>query len=141
MNLIGVLAATASLTIVVLGLPAQIVKSYRGKNQKIKHRENFRSFAPSCLLEKAGEYFEIDRPFPYMLFALPVKSDKIRKIPAVVHKGGTLRTQTVTKEDNDIFYEVIKEFYKLTGISMILNTSFNSQEPIVETPENALSTF
>lgn len=110
-------------------------------NQKIKHRENFRPFAPSCLLEKAPEYFECDRPFPYMLFALSTKLDKVSQIPAVVHKDGSSRIQTVTKEDNDIFYELIKEFYELTGIPLVLNTSFNSQEPIVETPENALSTF
>jgi len=110
-------------------------------NQTIKHRESFRPFAPSCLLEKASKYFKCDRPFPYMLFALPVKSDKINEIPAVIHKNSTARIQTVTKEENDIFYDLIKEFYKLTGIPMLLNTSFNSQEPIVETPENALSTF
>jgi len=110
-------------------------------NQTIKYRENFRPFAPSCFLEKASEYFECDRPFPYMLFALPTKSDKIDKIPAVIHKDGTARIQTVTREENDIFYDLIKEFYKLTGMPMVLNTSFNSREPIVETPENALSTF
>jgi len=110
-------------------------------NQKIKHRENFRPFAPSCLLEKAPEYFESDRPFSYMLFALSAKPDKISQIPGVVHVDGNSRIQTVTKEDNDIFYQLIKEFYKLTKIPMVLNTSFNSQEPIVETPENALSTF
>lgn len=110
-------------------------------NQKVKHREIFRPFAPSCLLEKTSEFFGCDKPFPYMLFAIPVKSDKKNKIPAVVHVDETSRIQTVTREDNDIFYEVIKEFYNLTGIPMVLNTSFNSQEPIVETPENALSTF
>lgn len=110
-------------------------------NKKVKHREEFRPFAPTCLLEKASEYFEIDRPFPYMLFAVPVKPDKKDKIPVVIHVDNTARIQTVTKKENGIFYDLIKEFYKLTGIPMILNTSFNSQEPIVETPENALSTF
>ncbi|MCD6500723.1 hypothetical protein J7K42_01750 [bacterium] len=110
-------------------------------NEKIKHREWFRPFAPSCLLEKTPEYFAYDNSFPYMLFALPVKSDKKTKIPAVIHINGTSRIQTVTKEDNDIFFDLIKEFYNITGIPMILNTSFNSQEPIVETPEHALSTF
>ena len=110
-------------------------------NQKIKYREGFRPFAPSCLLEKVSEYFECNRAFPYMLFALPAKSDKKEQIPAVVHIDGFSRIQTVDKENNDIFYNLIKEFYNLTGIPMILNTSFNSQEPIVETPENALSTF
>jgi len=117
------------------------IESRERLNQTIKHRESFRPFAPSCLLEKASKYFKCDRPFPYMLFALPVKSDKINEIPAVIHKNSTARIQTVTKEENDIFYDLIKEFYKLTGIPMLLNTSFNSQEPIVETPENALSTF
>lgn len=110
-------------------------------NQKVKYRENFRPFAPSCLSEKASEYFECDRPFPYMLFALPVKLSKIDRIPVVVHIDGTSRIQTVSKEDDGIFYDLIKEFYKLTGVPMVLNTSFNSREPIVETPENALSTF
>lgn len=110
-------------------------------NQKVKHREPFRPFAPSCLLEKASEFFEVDRPFPYMLFAIPVKNEKKDKISGVVHIDKTSRIQTVTKEENDVFYELIKEFYNLTGIPMVLNTSFNSQEPIVETPENALSTF
>ena len=117
------------------------IESRERLNQTIKHRESFRPFAPSCLFEKASKYFKCDRPFPYMLFALPVKSDKINEIPAVIHKNSTARIQTVTKEENDIFYDLIKEFYKLTGIPMLLNTSFNSQEPIVETPENALSTF
>jgi len=110
-------------------------------NQQVKHRELFRPFGASCLLEKTSEFFEYDRPSPYMLFAVPTKSDKVNKIPAVVHRNETSRIQTVTKEDNGIFYDLIKEFYDLTGIPLILNTSFNSQEPIVETPENALSTF
>lgn len=110
-------------------------------NKKIKHREWFRPFAPSCLLENVSEYFEFSKPSPYMLLAIPVKSPQKYKIPAVLHKDGTSRIQTVTKEDNDKFYELIKKFYELTGIPMVLNTSFNSQEPIVETPENALSTF
>jgi len=110
-------------------------------NKKIKHREEFRPFAPSCLLEKAKDYFECDRPFPYMLFSLPVKQDKKSEIPAVIHVDNTSRIQTVAKEENNIFYVFIKEFYNLTGVPMVLNTSFNSQEPIVETPENALSTF
>lgn len=110
-------------------------------NLQIKHRESFRPFAPSCLLEKSSEYFKCVKPFPYMLFTVSTKSDRINQIPGVVHIDGTARIQTVTEKDNDIFYYLIKEFYELTGIPMILNTSFNSQEPIVETPENALSTF
>lgn len=109
--------------------------------KKVKYREAFRPFAPSCLLEKTSEYFEIDRPFPYMLFAAHVQPNKKDMIPAVTHVDNTARIQTVTKKDNGFFYDIIKEFYKLTGIPMVLNTSFNSQEPIVETPENALSTF
>lgn len=110
-------------------------------NSKIKYRESFRPFAPSCLLDKSSEYFERDGSFPFMLFTLSTKPDKINQIPAVVHVDGTARIQTVTKEDNDIFYYLIKEFYELTRVPMVLNTSFNSQEPIIETPENALSTF
>lgn len=110
-------------------------------NTKIKHREEFRPFAPSCLLEKMNEYFEFDRPSPFMLFSVSVRQNKINEIPAVVHIDNSARLQTVTKDDNDLFYDLITEFYKLTGIPILLNTSFNDREPIVETPSDALNTF
>lgn len=110
-------------------------------NRDIKKREDFQPFAASCLLEKTTEFFDCDRHYPFMLFTIPIKSDKKNEILGIAHVDGTSRIQTVTKKNNDIFYDLIQEFYNLTGIPMVLNTSFNGQEPIVETPENALSTF
>ena len=105
-------------------------------NEKIKHRESFRPFAPSILEEYVTEYFEIDRPSPYMLMVAPIK--KPENIPAVTHIDGTGRLQSVNKDANPLYYEVINEFYKLTGIPVIINTSMNVMgEPIVHTPEQA----
>lgn len=109
-------------------------------NARIKHREEFRPFAPSCLLEETEKYFNFQHPSPFMLFSLSVKSEKRNKIPAVVHIDGTARVQTVTK-DNGRFYNLIKDFYKITGVPIVLNTSFNDRSPMVETPGDALSTF
>jgi carbamoyltransferase len=107
-------------------------------NSKVKLREDFRPFAPSVLEEHYKEYFDTNQPSPYMSRIMPVISDKI---PGVTHVDGTARIQTVTKEFNERYYNLINEFYKLTGIPMLLNTSFNCQEPIVETPEDAVATF
>ena len=107
-------------------------------NSRIKQREDFRPFAPSVLVEHYQEYFDTNQPSPYMSRIVPVISDKI---PGVTHVDGTARIQTVAKTFNERFYNVINEFYKLTGIPMLLNTSFNCQEPIVETPEQAIHTF
>ncbi len=105
-------------------------------NEKIKHRESFRPFAPSVLEEYASEYFEIDIPSPYMLMVSPVK--KPDKIPAVTHVDGTGRLQTVSKDSNPLYYKLINEFYSLTGIPVVINTSMNVKgEPIVNTPEQA----
>ena len=105
-------------------------------NEKIKHRESFRPFAPSILEEYVSEYFEIDRSSPYMLIVAPVK--KPEKIPAVTHVDGTGRLQTVNKNANPLYYDLISEFYKITGIPVIINTSMNVMgEPIVNTPEQA----
>ena len=109
-------------------------------NEKIKHRELFRPFAPSVLLEHCTNFFDIDDESPYMLLVAKVKKPDL--IPAITHVDGTARVQTVTKDANGIFYDVIEEFYKLTGIPLILNTSFNDAgEPIVETPEDATICF
>jgi carbamoyltransferase len=103
-------------------------------NKKIKHREAFRPFAPSILEEYASEYFEINIPSPYMLMVVPVKKPK--EIPAVTHVDGTGRLQTVSKESNPLYYNLINEFYKITGVPVIINTSMNVMgEPIVNTPE------
>lgn len=105
-------------------------------NAKIKHRESFRPFAPSILEEYASEYFEIDRPSPYMLMVTPVKKPK--DIPAVTHVDGTGRLQTVSKDANPLYHDLISEFNKITGIPVIINTSMNVMgEPIVNTPEQA----
>jgi len=111
-------------------------------NSKIKHRENFRPFAPSILNEYKKDYFHIDNESPFMLFTAKAKPLAIKKIPSVVHFDNTSRIQTVTKQENGIFYDLISEFNKLTGVPVLLNTSFNdSGEPIVETPEDAINTF
>ena len=105
-------------------------------NAKIKHRESFRPFAPSIMEEFVSEYFEIGIPSPYMLMVAPVK--KAKEIPAVTHVDGTGRLQTVSKESNELYYDLINEFYKITGVPVIINTSMNVMgEPIVNTPEQA----
>lgn len=111
-------------------------------NYRVKKREGFRPFAPAVLEQHASEYFCIDFPSPFMLFVVNVREDKKSILPAVTHVDGTARVQTVNKRDNPTFYHLIDAFYKLTGVPVILNTSFNiNGEPIVETPENALNSF
>lgn len=110
-------------------------------NERVKHREPFRPFAPSCLLEKAAQYYDFPLPSPYMLFVLPVREKYRSTIPAVTHVDYTGRLQTTTGKDNGIYHDLIKEFYRLTGVPVILETSFNDNEPIVETPGDAVSTF
>jgi carbamoyltransferase len=105
-------------------------------NEKIKHREPFRPFAPSILEEYVSEYFDIDVTSPYMLLVAPVK--KPEKIPAVTHVDGTGRLQTVSKEANPLYYDLINKFYKITEVPVIVNTSMNVMgEPIVTSPEEA----
>jgi len=105
-------------------------------NEKIKHRESFRPFAPCVLEEYTSEYFDVNVPSPYMLLVAPVK--KPEKIPAVTHVDGTARLQTVSKDINLLFYNLITEFYKITGVPVLINTSMNVRgEPIVDTPEQA----
>ena len=105
-------------------------------NEKIKHRESFRPFAPSILEEYVSEYFDIDITSPYMLLVAPVK--KPEKIPAVTHVDGTGRLQTVSKDTNPLYYDLINRFYAITGVPVIVNTSMNVMgEPIVTTPEEA----
>ncbi len=106
-------------------------------NARVKYREGFRPFAPAILEEFNSEYFELDCPSPVMLLIAKVKKPNV--IPAITHIDGTARVQTVNKEDNDVYYGLIEEYYKLTGVPVILNTSFNvAGEPIVETPEDAI---
>ncbi|MAS51181.1 MAG: hypothetical protein CL712_04635 [Chloroflexi bacterium] len=105
-------------------------------NEKIKHRESFRPFAPSILEEHVSEYFDIDISSPYMLFVAPVK--KPDKIPAVTHVDGTGRLQTVSKQSNPLYYNLIHKFFEMTDIPVVINTSMNVMgEPIVNSPEDA----
>ena len=105
-------------------------------NEKIKHRESFRPFAPSILEEYAFEYFDIPVLSPYMLMVAPVKKPEI--IPAVTHVDGTGRLQTVSKNSNPLYHELISEFYRITNVPVIINTSMNVMgQPIVNTPEQA----
>jgi carbamoyltransferase len=110
-------------------------------NEKVKHRKSFRPFAPSVLREHVDEWFDFDIDSPYMSFAVAVKEDKQKFVPAILHKDNTARLQTVTQDDNGYYYDLISEFYKKTGVPMILNTSFNDREPIVETPKHAIDCF
>ena len=107
-------------------------------NNTIKKREDFRPFAPAVLEEHYKEYFDTNSPSPYMSRICKVKSDKV---PGITHRDNTARIQTVNKQFNEKFYNLINEFYKITGIPMLLNTSFNCHEPIVESPEDAIRTF
>lgn len=111
-------------------------------NRKIKFREEFRPFAPAILEEKVSEYFVVDYPSPYMLLVAQVMPDKKGKIPAVIHIDGSARIQTVNQKQNPLFYDLLKEFEKLTGCPVLLNTSFNLKgEPIVCSPPDAYLTF
>ena len=107
-------------------------------NHTIKKREDFRPFAPAVLEEHYQEYFDTNSPSPYMSRICKVKSDKV---PGITHIDNTARIQTVNKQFNEKFYNLINAFYKITGIPMLLNTSFNCHEPIVESPEDAIRTF
>jgi carbamoyltransferase len=110
-------------------------------NSRIKHREAFRPFAPAILAEKTGEYFERDHPSPTMLMVFQVRPEKRPVIPAVTHVDGSGRLQTVEEEHNPRYHGLIKAFEKLTGVPVVLNTSFNEDEPIVCTPSDALRCF
>jgi carbamoyltransferase len=110
-------------------------------NLKIKRRESFRPFAPSILKEFVKDWFEIDDDVPFMSKVYKVKNDKKILVPAVVHVDGTCRLQTVDGKYNRDYYDLIQEFYKITNIPIILNTSFNENEPIVRNPENAIECF
>ncbi len=110
-------------------------------NLKIKLRENFRPFAPSILKEETIKWFERDESADYMTFVYKIKNDKRDLIPAVCHVDGTGRLQTVDAKINPKFYQLIKSFFQKTDIPLIINTSFNENEPIVNNPEHAIETF
>ena len=110
-------------------------------NLRIKKRESFRPFAPAILLEAVGDYFEQTKPDPFMVKVYKIKPEKRASIPAVTHVDGTGRLQTVTKEEEPKYYGVIKAFGDITGVPILINTSFNENEPIVCTPKQAYDCF
>jgi carbamoyltransferase len=110
-------------------------------NSRIKHREHFRPFCPSVLAEAVSDFFETDYPSPFMVTAYRIKSDRLQDIPAVTHADGTGRLQTVDQESNPLYWKLIRRFGDLTGVPVLLNTSFNENEPIVQTPAQALDCF
>ena len=112
-------------------------------NERVKHRERWRPFAASVLKENVQDYFEFkDHDSPFMLFVPKIKKEMKDKIPSLVHIDGTCRIQSVTKEDNGAYYDLIKEFKNITGVPLIIDTSFNlAGDPIIETPADALKCF
>jgi carbamoyltransferase len=111
-------------------------------NMRVKHRQAFRPFAPIVLAERAHEIFEGDAESPFMLLTKYVRPEWRAKIPAIVHVDGTARVQTVRQDHNERLYRLLKEFEAITGVPVLLNTSFNVKgEPIVETPEDAIKCF
>lgn len=110
-------------------------------NARIKHREWFRPFAPSILADYQHEYFERDHPSPFMLHVYKIRPEKRKSLCAVNHVDDTGRLQSVTREENPLYYDLISAFHRKTGIPVILNTSFNENEPIVCTPQEAVDCF
>jgi carbamoyltransferase len=110
-------------------------------NARIKHREWFRPFAPSILAEFQNEYFAHDHPSPFMLHVYDIRPDKREGLCAVNHVDNTGRMQSVSRDENPMYYDLIKAFYRRTGLPVVLNTSFNENEPIVCTPEQAIDCF
>ena len=110
-------------------------------NEKVKHRQWFRPFAQFINSEKVSDWFHKDIDSPYMTTVLDWKEEVKDRVPAVVHLNGTARLQTVTENDNEWYYNFIKKFEDKTGVPIVLNTSFNDREPIVETTEHAINCF
>ena len=110
-------------------------------NAKIKRRESFRPFAPSVLRELVPTYFEQTVDSPFMQHVVKIRPEWRERLPAVTHVDGTGRLQTVDPESNPLYYRLIDAFRRLTGVGVVLNTSFNENEPIVDTPEQALDCF
>jgi carbamoyltransferase len=110
-------------------------------NSRIKYREPFRPFCPSILAERVGEYFETDYPSPFMVMAYKIKPEQRERIPAVTHGDGTGRLQTVEREVSPQYWKLIHKFEEVTGVPVLLNTSFNENEPIVQTPAQAIDCF
>jgi len=130
-----------------LGCRSILADARRGEmkdlvNRTVKHREPFRPFAPSVLWERAGEYFTPAREAPFMTFTFDATARARAEVPAVVHADGTARVQTVRREQDPLFYRFLTALEKVTGVGVVLNTSFNvAGEPIVLSPEDALRCF
>ncbi|HEV7159041.1 MAG TPA: carbamoyltransferase C-terminal domain-containing protein, partial [Caulobacteraceae bacterium] len=110
-------------------------------NAKIKRRESFRPFAPSILAQAVGDWFEEDDAVPFMTQVFQIRAEKRSLIPAVTHVDGSGRLQTVSREANPRYARLIEAFGRITGVPMVLNTSFNENEPVVCRPEEALDCF
>ncbi len=113
-------------------------------NVKVKHRESFRPFCPSILADKAGEWFDAGGDVDankYMLTTSIARPAKRDLVPAVIHEDGTVRAQLVNRADNPLYYDLLSEFEAITGVPLLLNTSFNDSEPIVCSPHDAIKTF
>jgi carbamoyltransferase len=110
-------------------------------NLKIKRRESFRPFAPSILREHVKDWFETDYDVPFMLQVFQIQEGRRPEIPAVTHVNGSGRLQTVTEAQNPRYYRLIEAFGGLTGVPILINTSFNENEPVVCSPEEALNCF
>ena len=108
---------------------------------KIKRRESFRPFAPSILREAVSAWFEQDDDVPFMMKVFQIREEKRSEIPAVTHVDGSGRLQTVCEKTNPRYYRLIEAFRDITGVPLVLNTSFNENEPIVNTPEEAYACF
>lgn len=120
---------------------ARNAENWQRVNLKIKFRESFRPFAPTVLEERASDFFDFDRPSPYMLFTAQVRENK-REVPAITHVDGSARLQTINRNDHELYYDLIKEFENETGCPVIINTSFNVRgEPIVCSPKDAFLCF
>ncbi|HOU54352.1 MAG TPA: carbamoyltransferase N-terminal domain-containing protein [Myxococcota bacterium] len=111
-------------------------------NARVKHREPFRPYGASVLAEETGAWFERDTESPFMLFAVRVRPEQRSRVPSALHVDGTCRHQTVTPESDPLYHGLIRQFHGLTGVPMVINTSFNdNNEPIVCTPEDAVACF
>jgi len=110
-------------------------------NSRIKHREHFRPFCPSIRADRTGDFFSTSYPSPFMVQAYKIRPERQADIPAVTHADGTGRLQTVEEDQNPLYWKLLTRFGELTGIPILLNTSFNENEPVVNTPAQALDCF
>ncbi len=110
-------------------------------NSRIKHREHFRPFCPSIRGDRTGDFFGISYPSPFMVQAYPIHPDRQAEVPAITHADGTGRLQTVDEDQNRLYWKLLTSFEELTGVPILLNTSFNENEPVVNTPAQALDCF